>query len=111
LANINLENVEKHEEIGNGRFAIVYRGKLRLKKSKFVPVAIKVLKENSNDSEKMDFIQEAISLQSFNHPNLVKMYGVVAENSNMHSIKYIVLEYMNKGDLLNYLRSNEAKKV
>ena len=55
-----------------------------------------------------DLIKEAISMSHFNHPNLVKFYGVCFDSINP---KYIVLEYMNLGDLLAYLRHLRTTKV
>lgn len=63
----------------------------------------------------MDLIREAVFLNSFEHQNLIKFYGFINENNftdiNDFLPKYIVLEYMNTGDLLTYLRSRDAKKV
>lgn len=40
------------------------------------------------DTEKLDLIKEAMSLSSFNHPNLIKFYGICLHDNNP---KYIVL--------------------
>ena len=55
-----------------------------------------------------DLIKEAVSMSQFDHPNLVKLYGVCFESIHL---KYIVLEYMNMGDLLAYLRQARTTKV
>lgn len=58
----------------------------------------------------MDLLQEAIALNLFDHPNLVRFYGVCI--SKEKRVKYILLEYMNNGDLLSFLRSHRNfKKV
>ena len=47
-------------------------------------------------------MQEAIRQSKCNHPNLVKVYGITFTANK--SLEHIVLEYMNMGDLLSYLR-------
>ena len=66
------------------------------------------MKADALDEEKLDLIKEAISLNSFNHPNLIKFHGICIESFNP---KFIVLEYMNLGDLLTYLRQMRDTKV
>jgi serine/threonine protein kinase len=55
------------------------------------------------ESEKFNLIKEAISMTCYKHPNLIKFYGICIENGTFFP-KYLVLEYMNCGDLLQYLR-------
>ena len=50
----------------------------------------------------MDFLKEAVSLNSINHPNLIHFYGICYETK--YDPKFIILEYMNEGDLLSFLR-------
>lgn len=49
---------------------------------------MKKIKEEAMDTEKLDLIKEALSLSSFNHPNLIKFYGICVPGGNP---KYIVL--------------------
>lgn len=55
-----------------------------------------------------DFLSEALLLASCNHINLVRIYGVCFRNKSVDSL---VMEYMNKGDLLNYLRQSNVTKL
>ncbi|RMZ95429.1 proto-oncogene tyrosine- kinase ROS-like [Brachionus plicatilis] len=103
------------QKVGTGAFGEVFEGKLKLNtksKESTARVAIKRLRVNANDSEKLDLLKEAIALNSFNHQNLVKFYGVCFPKNSLNKleIKYIVLEFMNSGDLLSYLRQFRAKK-
>jgi serine/threonine protein kinase len=50
-----------------------------------------------------DLLKEAEILNSCNHINIVKLYGVCYENSQL---KYLIMEYMNMGDLHSYLTEN-----
>ena len=40
-------------------------------------VAIKTLKEESPEGEKVKFLQEAAIMGQFRHPNIVKLHGMV----------------------------------
>ena len=40
-------------------------------------VAIKTLKDDASEEEKVKFLQEAAIMGQFHHPNIVKLYGVV----------------------------------
>ena len=48
---------------------------------------------------RVKFLREAAIMGQFLHNNVVQLHGVVTEEVNM----MIVLEYMPKGDLRNYL--------
>ena len=41
-------------------------------------------------------------MSSFNHPNILQIKGICLTNDPM----FILLEFMNKGDLARYLRAN-----
>jgi len=57
---------------------------------------------------KNDLIREATILSSCNHLNIVKLYGVCYEKT---ILKYLIMEYMNMGDLRSYLIKNRTNKV
>ena len=42
-----------------------------------VDVAIKTLKNTSDEQEKVKFLQEAAIMGQFRHPNIVKLHGMV----------------------------------
>ena len=46
---------------------------------KEVKVAVKTLKEESGEEERIKFLQEAAIMVQFKHHNVVEMYGVVTE--------------------------------
>ena len=60
-----------------------------------VEVAIKSL---NDDNDKLKFFQEAAIMYQFNHQNVIKLHNVIVETPMM-----IILEYMPRGDLLNFL--------
>lgn len=47
-----------------------------------------------------DFLAEAAIMKDLHHPNLVQLMGVCTREPPF----YIITEYMNKGNLLDYLR-------
>ena len=61
-----------------------------------------MLKEEATDDMAADFEREAMILSEFDHPNIVKLYGVCAVGKPM----CLLFEFMARGDLSNYLRSN-----
>ena len=42
-------------------------------------MAVKTLKEGSEEEDRVKFLQEAAIMRQFKHPNVVEMYGVVTQ--------------------------------
>ena len=59
-------------ELGSGQFGTVAKGKWQSK-----DVAIKTLKDDASEEDKVKFLQEAAIMGQFHHPNIVHLYGVV----------------------------------
>jgi len=88
------------DEIGKGRFAIVYRARHH---ETGQIVAIKESNLNPSDLHLLPTIQrEAGLLQKLDHPNIVKIYEVV----NTRKKVYFILEYVNQGDLFKRLKQS-----
>lgn len=90
------------EQLGEGQFGTVCRGILVLP-GKSYRVAIKMLRDDdiniNHDPESFcSFLREAGTMMVFDHPNIVKMLGIV-KNPPMR----IVQELQALGSLLNYL--------
>ncbi|XP_023396034.2 proto-oncogene tyrosine-protein kinase ROS isoform X1 [Loxodonta africana] len=89
--------------LGSGAFGEVYEGTavdILGAGSGETKVAVKTLKKGSTDQEKIEFLKEAHLMSKFNHPNILKQLGVCLLNEP----RYIILELMEGGDLLTYLR-------
>ena len=84
--------------MGIGHFGVVTHSKWKPSDSKEVEVAVKTLNSNASNKDRLQFLQEAAIMCQFDHPNVIKLYGVVTETPIM-----IVLEYMCHGDLRNML--------
>ncbi|VDM43053.1 unnamed protein product [Toxocara canis] len=91
--------------IGKGSFGEVFEGTacgLPQSPAKGVRVAIKTLKSGYSESDRLKFLKEAILMNNFDHPNIVKLMGVSLESEPY----YLIIELMEGGDLLGFLRSS-----
>jgi len=95
---IKREELILKDRIGKGDFGDVYQGEYQNKK-----VAIKSLKDT--DKAAQAFLAEASVMTSLDHENLIRLLGVVLPAPNTNDPIYVVLEYMTRGALLEYLRS------
>ena len=85
--------------IGSGEFGTVHLGLWSNASADPVQVAVKTLNSQSSESDRVKFLREAAIMGQFVHNNVVQLHGVVTEEENM----MIVLEYMPKGDLRDFL--------
>ena len=80
--------------LGSGQFGKVQKGEWLSSGGRGnVVVAIKVLKENSNEEDKVKFLQEVAIMGQFSHPNVVKLHGIVSTDepvSPAHLVGYPV---------------------
>ena len=89
---------------GSGNFSDVYEGifKDSLRVVARRKVAIKILKDETNYKE---FFKEVFAASDLNHENIVEFLGICIEPTNM-----IIFEFMEGGELLNYLRRDEQQQ-
>jgi len=89
------------KQLGQGNFGVVFQGKTEglVEGEEETIVAVKTLKE---ETALESFIHEAKLMFSFNHPNIIKIYGVCIADLPY----FMVVEYMDKGDLAQFLRSS-----
>ena len=80
--------------LGSGEFGVVAHALLH----ENTEVAVKTLNNQSNENDKLRFLQEAAIMCQFDHQNVIKLHGVVTEAPIM-----IVLEYVARGDLRELL--------
>ncbi|CAO4384088.1 unnamed protein product [Caenorhabditis nigoni] len=105
------ENLEICEKIGSGMFGYVNKGYLSMADPKSqieyktrLPVAIKSTKK-SFDMELQTMLFEELKIMCAieKHPNVISLIGAVTTNMRKGEF-YLVTEYADNGDLLNYLR-------
>ena len=106
------ENIHRIKTLGTGYFGKVLLADtvgLSLKelkmsetdddKSKSVRVAVKTLRRKPEKQRKLAFDKELKFMSRLNHPNVVRTLGAC-----MVDTPFIVMEYMEKGDLNDYLQ-------
>ena len=87
------------QELGSGEFGVVNLGLWSNGSADPVQVAVKTLNSQCSESDRVKFLREAAIMGQFVHNNVVQLHGVVTEEENM----MIVLEYIPKGDLQEFL--------
>ena len=87
------------QKLGSGEFGTVHLGVWTKTTTDKVQVAVKTLNSQCSESDRVKFLREAAIMGQFVHSNVVQLHGVVTEEENM----MIVLEYMSKGDLREFL--------
>ncbi|XP_056199990.1 proto-oncogene tyrosine-protein kinase ROS [Falco biarmicus] len=96
--------------LGSGAFGEVYEGTvvdIVADGSGESKVAVKTLKKGATDHEKSEFLKEAHLMSKFDHPHILKLLGVCLLNEP----QYLILELMEGGDLLSYLRGARKQKL
>ena len=73
---VPLSTVKKQRKLGEGQFGEVLKGEWTTPK-KTMTVALKSLKSSASDEERLKLLQEAAIMGQFNHPHIVRLYGVV----------------------------------
>ncbi|XP_065662146.1 tyrosine-protein kinase receptor torso isoform X3 [Hydra vulgaris] len=120
---ISPECIVLDKKIGEGAFGTVFVAKINVnvlaktksvlqkpdssfRESKHVNVAVKLLREGANQSEINDFREEISLMKSIGyHKNIVNMIGC----STIKKPLCLIVEFMENGDLLHYLRNKRSK--
>uniref|UniRef100_A0A452FSP6 Tyrosine-protein kinase n=1 Tax=Capra hircus TaxID=9925 RepID=A0A452FSP6_CAPHI len=87
-------------KLGSGQFGEVWMGYYKNN----IKVAIKTLKEGTMSPEA--FLGEANLMKTLQHERLVRLYAVVTKEPI-----YIVTEYMARGCLLDFLKTDEGSRL
>ncbi|XP_075563747.1 proto-oncogene tyrosine-protein kinase ROS [Pelecanus crispus] len=104
------DKLNLHKLLGSGAFGEVYEGTavdILADGSGESKVAVKTLKKGATDYEKSEFLKEAHLMSKFDHPHILKLLGVCLLNEP----QYLILELMEGGDLLSYLRGARKQKL
>uniref|UniRef100_A0A671LYJ0 receptor protein-tyrosine kinase n=1 Tax=Sinocyclocheilus anshuiensis TaxID=1608454 RepID=A0A671LYJ0_9TELE len=89
----------------SGEFGEVYKGRLKLPGKREIYVAIKTLKAGYSEKQRRDFLSEASIMGQFDHPNIIRLEGVVTKSRPV----MIVTEFMENGALDSFLRQNDGQ--
>uniref|UniRef100_A0A8C7ZUN4 receptor protein-tyrosine kinase n=1 Tax=Oryzias sinensis TaxID=183150 RepID=A0A8C7ZUN4_9TELE len=74
---IDVSSIHIEKVIGMGEFGEVCSGRLRVQGKRETYVAIKSLKAGYSDKQRRDFMSEASIMGQFDHPNIIRLEGVV----------------------------------
>ncbi|XP_031442492.1 protein tyrosine kinase 2aa isoform X17 [Clupea harengus] len=96
---IQRERIELGRCIGEGQFGDVHQGVYASTENPTLSVAIKTCKNCTSDSVREKFLQEALTMRQFDHPNIVKLIGVITENP-----VWIIMELCTMGELRSFLQ-------
>ncbi|XP_023723093.1 uncharacterized protein LOC111872982 isoform X4 [Cryptotermes secundus] len=98
---IQEKDVSLSVKLGDGSFGVVRRGEWTTPSGRSQPVAVKVLKQDALSQPGVfeDFVKEVQAMHQLDHPNLIRLYGVVLTNRMM-----MITELAPLGSLLDYLR-------
>uniref|UniRef100_A0A8C0HAE2 receptor protein-tyrosine kinase n=1 Tax=Chelonoidis abingdonii TaxID=106734 RepID=A0A8C0HAE2_CHEAB len=102
---IDVSFVKIEEVIGAGEFGEVYKGRLKLPSKREIYVAIKTLKAGYSEKQRRDFLSEASIMGQFDHPNIIRLEGVVTKSRPV----MIITEFMENGALDSFLRQNDGQ--
>nr|XP_033813068.1 megakaryocyte-associated tyrosine-protein kinase isoform X2 [Geotrypetes seraphini] len=89
---LNMQHLSLGDKIGEGEFGAVLQGEYIGQK-----VAVKNIR---CDVTAQAFLAETAAMTKVQHKNLVRLLGVI-----LHNGLYIVMEFMSKGSLVNFLRT------
>uniref|UniRef100_A0A672S3W0 receptor protein-tyrosine kinase n=1 Tax=Sinocyclocheilus grahami TaxID=75366 RepID=A0A672S3W0_SINGR len=102
---IEVSNIRIERVIGAGEFGEVCSGRLRLPSKREIQVAIKSLKAGYSEQQRRDFLSEASIMGQFDHPNIIRLEGVVTRCKPV----MIVTEYMENGSLDTFLKKHDGQ--
>lgn len=109
LPSIKREQITLQKRLGSGAFGEVFEGIVKNigREEAETRVAIKLLKDGATQFEIVEFIKEAKLMNNFKHKHILQLIGVCLDNDP----NFIIMELMEGGDLLSYLRKNRPTNV
>ncbi|XP_010888800.1 ephrin type-A receptor 4 [Esox lucius] len=102
---INASSIHIEKVVGIGEFGEVCSGRLRLQGKREIYVAIKSLKAGYSEKQRRDFLSEASIMGQFDHPNIIRLEGVVTRCKPV----MIITEFMENGSLDTFLRKHDGQ--
>ncbi|XP_029379899.1 ephrin type-A receptor 3-like isoform X1 [Echeneis naucrates] len=102
---IDASNIRIERVIGAGEFGEVCSGRLRMQGKREIYVAIKSLKAGYSDKQRRDFLSEASIMGQFDHPNIIRLEGVVTRCKPV----MIITEFMENGSLDTFLKKHDGQ--
>ncbi|XP_059618544.1 protein sevenless isoform X2 [Phlebotomus argentipes] len=107
LPQIRRDQITMTKFLGSGAFGEVYEGCVKNPEDPETRVAIKTLRKGATEQEKAEFLQEAHLMSNFKHEHILRLIGVCFDLDSL----YIIMELMQGGDLLSFLRQSRPSMV
>ncbi|XP_042860873.1 proto-oncogene tyrosine-protein kinase ROS-like [Penaeus japonicus] len=108
---LDLPHVSRHcitltKFLGSGAFGEVFEGTACELPGlpEVTKVAIKTLRKGATEAEKAEFLKEAQLMSHFQHEHILRLLAVCTD----HDPFFLILELMEGGDLLSYLRTSRG---
>lgn len=96
---INSDCISLQRIIGTGCFGMVHLAEWKIEQDTApISVAVKLLKENADSQLRISFLTEAATMGQFNHPNVVRLLGIVSITE-----PYMLVVELMEGDLNDLL--------
>lgn len=115
LPKIQRKQITLASFLGSGAFGEVYEGCVsNVGNEPETRVAIKTLRKGATEQEKAEFLQEAQLMSNFKHEHILRLIGVCFDKNELdknYGTLYIVMELMEGGDLLSFLRQSRPCDV
>lgn len=107
---VDRNDIEVFEVLGEGEFGIVKLGRVTTKALHHVSVAIKMFKRTPLDAEIHEFLREIDIMKDLRaHPNIISIVGHCT--SGPRDQLMLLTEFCAGGDLLKYLQKSPAAKA
>ena len=94
------ENGRLLGKLGDGSFGVVCRGEWSTPSGRILPVAAKVLKQDTlaQPGAFEDFVKECTAMHALDHENLISLYGIVLSQPMM-----MIVELAPLGSLMDWM--------
>jgi len=100
---IERNRIHLGRKIKEGNFGVVYDAKWNQSAERTRRVAAKTMKNIESQQQLENFLKEGVMMKEFNHPNIIKIYGVCTAPGEY---PIIILPFMENGDLRTFLRDS-----
>lgn len=81
--------------LGSGQFANVEKA-VWSRQHGIIEVAVKTLHSDASPADKLKFLQEGAMTSQFRHPNVIFLYGIIADKNKVRIHVYVSIHLVNQ---------------